>query len=254
MRISKVGLLVCLASSIVLGDPATPFDTWPAVAKEGPLLVRLSDGRTLEVSGPVHGDERTLLLRLADDTLLSVETASVEAIDEAPSRARAAATRAENANRPVVISNADLPEALPSQSAPIQTPDAPAGGNPPEAGPPAEQPTAASIYPGEHLDRNGHNERWWRDRVARLREALAQADADIERLEAEVRVAKARSLGAHQAQNKRVSSLDKQKVDTLVDAVDSLEATRARRDELQAEIDGLADEARLANALPGWLR
>jgi hypothetical protein len=36
--------------------------------------------------------------------------------------------------------------------------------------------------------------------------------------------------------------------------VDALEATRLRRDELQAEIDGLADEARRANTLPGWLR
>lgn len=249
----------------------TSLDAWPAATREGPILVRLDDGRTLEAVGPVRVGETMLILRLTDDSLVSVTAESVKDITQDPGWPRKPEPQR---HAPVVITNADLPPPLPSQSAPISggTPPAPtlAPAEESDSGTAADpQPATepASLRPGEHVDRNGHDDKWWRDRKKRLEEQLAESEAEIERLEDEMQVAKARAgartNATHGPSNRtpyprrpgqRVSSLDVQKLNAFEDAVEGLEAARARRDELQAELDGLPDEARRANALPGWLR
>ncbi|MCP3979505.1 MAG: hypothetical protein GY716_09275 [bacterium] len=240
---------------------ANPLDAWPAATREGPILVRLDDGRTLEAVGPVRVGGTRIILRLTDDSLVSVAATSVKDITQDPVRSRKPEPQQE---APVVITNEDLPPAFPSQAPPNH------GGTPPA---PTLAPAEASkgeptgLRPGEHVDRNGHGETWWRERKTRLEEQLAETVADVERLESEVRVAKARAGARTNAMhgrsnrapyprrpNQRLSSLEAQKLNEFEDAVEGLEAARERRVELQAELDGLPDEARRANALPGWLR
>jgi hypothetical protein len=229
---------------------------WPAAAHPGPIEVKLEDGRTIHARGPVLGDDRTLLLRLPDDSMISVPADSVEriAVASASATAPAAKTRVTTPGR--VYGNADLPPPLETGSAPPVTATADL------VSPAAPAPLT---FEG-HRDFNGHDEQWWRDRVKRLHEELEGTEQEIVALESEYRVAKARtgapmprtvggrSVLPRSLANRRTSSLEAGKVITLEEVATALDDAKARRDELKAEIAGLSDEARQANALPGWLR
>jgi len=249
-----IGMLLLLAP----GASATTALEWPAATLAGPILVEMKDGRTFVAVGPVRGDERMLLLRLADDALVSVAADGVERITAAPADATSIEESSDaDAPEPRVYGNADLPPVPDSASA-----------SPPEQKAAEDgSPAAALTYDG-YRDRNGRDEKWWRDRVSRLNEELEATQQEIDRLEREYRVAKARtgaplprgSAGRKMTvlplglANRRTSSLEAGKVAELEEASTRLEEARARRDTLKAEIDGLSEEARRAGALPGWLR
>ncbi len=245
MRFVAYVAAACLLLGASVSFAGTGPDQWPAAAKEGPVLVQLVDGREVEAVGPVTGDDRMLIFRLTDNTLVSMKTSSVAritavrvprpALPQSATRTHVAPI-ADRAGSPRTFKNTDLPEPLESQSAP-----------------PADEPTAvtdpesqATEEPAGLVDRNGHNEKWWRDRVSGLNAELAATESEIERLESDVRKAKVRVGGKLPDAGSGERSLN----DVLVE----LEVARTRRNGLKAEIDGLSEEVRRAGAMPGWLR
>ncbi len=245
MRFVAYVAAACLFLGASVSFAGTGPDQWPAAATEGPILVQLEDGRAIQAVGPVTGDDRVLVFRLTDNTLVSMKTSSVAritavrvprpALPRSATRTHAAPVAARPGS-PRTFKNTDLPEPLEPQSAPSDV-KPPAD---PETEPPAtEQPT-------EPVDRNGHNEKWWRDRLSGLNAELVATEAEIQRLESDVRKAKVRVGGKLPDTGSGERSLN--------DVVVELEVARTRRNGLQAEIDGLSDEARRAGAMPGWLR
>ncbi len=240
MRIVAYVAAACLLSGASIAFAGTGPDQWPAAAKAGPILVQLEDGRAVEAVGPVTGDERILVFRLADSTLVSMKTSSVARITavraprperpQSPTRTKVVPV-ATRSGSPRTFKNTDLPES--PESPPV----------PPAA---VEEEPRAAEAPAETVDRNGHNEKWWRDRVAVLNAELAASEAEIQRLESDVRKAKVRAGGKLPDTGSGERSLN--------DVVVELEVARTRRNGLKTEIDSLSDEARRAGAMPGWLR
>lgn len=100
--------------------------------------------------------------------------------------------------------------------------------------------------PKEHVDTQGRGEAYWRARADKIKVALANAQARLDvaqssqdRWERETSSGgAAQSTWAHELQKRR----------------DEVGRARAARDQAQRAMDALAEEARKADAFPGWIR
>jgi len=106
---------------------------------------------------------------------------------------------------------------------------------------PEIQPEHRRMIPSEAVDDNGHNREWWQDRVQEWQSIKADAQAKL--ADAQEQLGRARYLDSTPAQSKKVQEISAEisKYEKKIQEADSMLT------------DGLADEARQANAPPGWL-
>lgn len=102
--------------------------------------------------------------------------------------------------------------------------------------------------PAEHLDNLGHGESHWRARAEKLRQALANAQARLEMAEA--------SAGKWEREMPMYGGAAEQAtaVRELQRRRDEASRARAARDQAQKALEALSEEARKADAFPGWIR
>jgi Domain of unknown function (DUF4124) len=107
---------------------------------------------------------------------------------------------------------------------------------------PETQPERPRVPRPEAVDSNGHNRDWWQQRVKEWQSMKADAQAKL--ADAQERLGRARYLDSTPAQSKKVQEI-------------SAEISKYEKEVREADhmlTDGLSDEAREANAPPGWLR
>jgi hypothetical protein len=113
----------------------------------------------------------------------------------------------------------------------------------PEASPKREPaPESSLVAPSEPVDFNGHNREWWRQRVQEWQ--AKKTDAQAKLADAQERLGQERFLNATTGNMKRIQDI-------------SAEVSKYEADLKEAEhmlSEGLSDEARRAQAPPGWLR
>lgn len=143
------------------------------------------------------------------------------------------------------------------QLSPPDQPKEPAGprSEEPEGGPPAEpepgaapkresvsEPGPSRSLPSEPVDARGHNREWWRERVREWQ--AKKADAQAKLADAQERLGRERFLNATTGNMQRIQEI-------------SAEVSKYEEDIREAEnvlTDVLPDEARKAQAPPGWVR
>jgi hypothetical protein len=107
---------------------------------------------------------------------------------------------------------------------------------------PASEPVPSQAPPSEALDARGHNRDWWRQRVQEWESKKAEAEARL--ADAQERLGRERFLNATTGNMQRIQEI-------------SAEVSMYEEQIKEAEnmlTDGLPDEARRAQAPPGWLR
>ncbi len=257
-RIATACWLALVLGSLAFGaTPKNVSDRWPAARHDGPILIVLTNGSQVAARGPVEGDNRTLVFRTEAGKLVSLPTTSIGEIRLPPKSAgqpdtepdgesEEMATPDPDPEAQVIFSNADLPPAGSTSPLPeAEEPSGQVGGTDPGAtleDSAGARPQVATAGP---VDRDGHDERWWRDRKSRLVRSIEEANAEIEKLDRDVRLAKAAIGITVQGQDGAVTLAEKN--EALADALQ-------RRAALRKELDDLPTEARRAGALPGWIR
>jgi len=142
----------------------------------------------------------------------------------------------------------NIPEGFRDTARQILHPDEPSmPKSPPSTAPESESPPGAQPQPPrvsrpEDVDANGHNREWWQERVQDWQSRKAEAEAKL--ADAQERLGRARYLDSTPAQSKRVQE--------ITDEISKYENAIREADHMLT--DGLSDEAREANAPPGWLR
>jgi len=221
----------------------------PAAAEElapsenGPHVLVLDNGASLEVEGPVERRDGLVIFRSKDGELASVRETQVVGILPRGTTGRADRLSGESGSRPAVapeavFTNDDLPPPLESWKT-LEPPVA--AGTEAQALPPLTYDT--------YLDSEGHGEQWWRDRRAHLTTELEEAQAEVDRAY-EVFQNLKRAFGYIPPEEPPSGRL----LQGLQDARRRLDDALSRRDAAQASLDALREEARRAGALPGWLR
>jgi len=99
-----------------------------------------------------------------------------------------------------------------------------------------------SVAPSEAVDARGHNEEWWRARIKEWRDRKADAEARL--ADAEERLGHERFLNQGTAQMKNIQDITAE--------VEAYEKQVREADNMLMDV--LPDEARRAQAPPGWLR
>lgn len=118
-------------------------------------------------------------------------------------------------------------------------------GPPPESPPKpasASEPERSQVLPSEPVDFHGHTRDWWRQRVQEWQNKKADAQANL--TDARERLGHERFLNATTGNMERIQGI-------------SAEVSKYEAEVREAEnmlTDGLPDEARKAQAPPGWLR
>lgn len=120
----------------------------------------------------------------------------------------------------------------------------------PSAPPPSSQPPAQKApqdFLSEPVDSNGHNEKWWKDRMNEWRGKLTQAETKLQELKRKLEIVdRERSLGlgipGKQLEEKQALEAEIQKYTAEMNTAKSM----------LEQI--LPEEARKARAYPGWLR
>jgi hypothetical protein len=106
----------------------------------------------------------------------------------------------------------------------------------------ASEPERPQVSPSEALDARGHNREWWQQRVQEWQ--TRKADAQARLADAQERLGRERFLNATTGNMQRIQEI-------------SAEVSMYEEQIKEAEnmlTDGLPDEARKAQAPPGWLR
>jgi hypothetical protein len=116
----------------------------------------------------------------------------------------------------------------------------------PDPAPVSKRPPASELepsqLPSEPVDARGHNEEWWRQQVGEWEKKKADAEARL--ADAQERLGRERFLNPTTGNMKRIQDI-------------SAEVAMYEEQIREAEhmlTEGLADEARRAQAPPGWLR
>jgi len=131
------------------------------------------------------------------------------------------------------------PKAAPSEESESAVESKPEAPPKPASEPERVQPTTA---PSEPVDAHGHNREWWRKRVQEWQEKKADAQAKL--ADAQERLGQERFLNATTGNMERIQDI-------------SAEVSMYEKQIREAEnmlSDGLPDEARKAQAPPGWAR
>lgn len=130
----------------------------------------------------------------------------------------------------------EKPKGIPSEEDPESVP------TPESVSKPASEPERPTMAPSEAVDFHGHNRDWWRQRVQEWQDKKTDAQAKL--ADAQERLGQERFLNATAGNMQRIQDI-------------SAEVTMYEAQILEAEnmlTDGLPDEARRAQASPGWLR
>ncbi len=106
------------------------------------------------------------------------------------------------------------------------------------------QPASPPVAVREHRDKNGHNEAWWHRRAENLRLELRKLEDDRELLLKKEQDEEKKAAGTYKKKKKTSAARDR-KITQLEKKI----AHAKRR--LEAD---LPEEARKADAYPGWLR
>jgi hypothetical protein len=93
-------------------------------------------------------------------------------------------------------------------------------------------------------------ETYWRDRAARARSAVEEADAKVKDLEGRIAALRNDMNPVNTQDPNRLQSRDRE----LREAIDALDAARLSADAARKALADLEEEARRAGAMPGWLR
>jgi hypothetical protein len=93
-------------------------------------------------------------------------------------------------------------------------------------------------------------ETYWRDRAARARNAVEEADAKVKDLEGRIAALRNDMNPVNTQDPNRLQSRDRE----LREAIDALDAARVSADAARKALADLEEEARRAGAMPGWLR
>ncbi|HEV8267430.1 MAG TPA: hypothetical protein VGR00_04320 [Thermoanaerobaculia bacterium] len=115
-----------------------------------------------------------------------------------------------------------------------------------EPRPPREK-RRGGVAPVEHLDVDGRGEAYWRSRAGRLRGELSAAEAELKSLE---KTAEAYDRANPPGGNAAMQTWARE----LMRLRNEVDRARARVAVLKRRQEDLAEEARKADAYPGWLR
>lgn len=107
---------------------------------------------------------------------------------------------------------------------------------------PASEPEPSQVAPSEPVDSRGHNQEWWRQRVQEWQDKKADAQAKL--ADAQERLGQERFLNATTGNMKRIQEISAE--------VEMYEQQIREAENMLTEV--LPDEARKAQAPPGWLR
>ena len=121
----------------------------------------------------------------------------------------------------------------------VETEPEPRPAKPPE---PASEPEPSQVTPSEAVDARGHDREWWRQRVQEW--LTKKADAQAKLADAQERLGRERFLNATTGNMQRIQEISAE-VSTYEEQI---------REAENMLTDGLPDEARKAQAPPGWLR
>ena len=138
------------------------------------------------------------------------------------------ASEGEKQEKVRVYTNEDLPPPPPESTEPVTV---------------SADPAAPPLSYGSYRDRNGHDEAWWRARVAELDAELYEATRELELLH-ELLPRCTPILGFYPFCDRRDAWQVWLEYEKAVVRVEELEAMRLQ----------LREEARIAGALPGWFR
>jgi hypothetical protein len=136
----------------------------------------------------------------------------------------------------------EKPKGIPSEENPESASTPEAASKPESVSKPATEPERPQAAPYEAVDFNGHNRDWWQRRVQEWQNK--KADAQEKLADAQERLGQERFLNATTGNMQRIQDI-------------SAEVSMYEAQILEAEnmlTDGLPDEARRAQAPPGWLR
>jgi hypothetical protein len=119
---------------------------------------------------------------------------------------------------------------------------------------PAEKPaenktaTAAAKTTGA-TDRNGHDEKYWREAFQKAREAVRQADEKVQ-----VQESKLKDLNTQLLRQSDIYNKENVLGPLITGAQQNLEAAKAEAEQARNKVSSLEDELRAAGGLPGWAR
>jgi DNA repair exonuclease SbcCD ATPase subunit len=109
---------------------------------------------------------------------------------------------------------------------------------------PAQKPTATPAPQPQAQAPGGHEEKWWRDRLATLKDQLSAAQKKISEKQATLAELKRKRVLYHRAQDRvAINELEA-----------GLAADQAQLDEVQKQMDALQNEAAKAYVPSDWLR
>ena len=221
--------------------------------------IRLVEGREILAIGDVLREHGLVLYRTPAGVLSSIPDDRVDVIERVllpeGSTASAGDDQPDRAPEEVpTFTNDDLPtEPLPWQASFTRAAGSPADGVPDVD---AEERVDIPLTYDSYLDRNGNDERWWRELAAEI-----DADRDDAREGLEIWTQRHRELSdlvALECVGRRharyLPAVCAEYVRLQRDASERVAKARAWLDEVEAERGNLSDEARRADALPGWLR
>src|SRR5262245_11517421 len=114
---------------------------------------------------------------------------------------------------------------------------------------PAEKKPEAAAKPTGPTDKNGHDEKYWRDAFQKARGAVRQADDKVQLQEMRLKDLNTQLLRQADIYNKE-NILGPIITQTQKD----LEAAKAEAEQARNNVSKLEDELRAAGGLPGWAR
>lgn len=225
-----------VATALIAGDRGEESLTY---------RLTLDDCVSHDVLGPIEIQENRVLFHLAGGRLASLPVERVTAVtplsppvadrfagEATGRRDRRASEEPGDLGR---FTNEDLPPPLPNAGSVAY-----ATGEP-------EQVEATLTYEG-YRDRTGRGEDWWRERARRTERDLSDAKTEMEEAYAELH-SLTRGLGGGLVLPEQGRLLH-----AIQRARERFEAAEERYRNAVEERSRLADEARQAEALPGWLR
>jgi hypothetical protein len=240
-----------LIGAAVAGAPARAGE--PAARS----WVRLDSGRQILVIGQIERDGGLMLYRTATGLLASIPASRVVAVEPVARPDRSPDERpdelpARSVPDVPVFTNDDLPtEPLPWRA----TIDRATGST--DVAPTAETGSEIpALGYDAYRDRNGNDEAWWRERAAAIdaerEEALDEYEIWSQRYRSLSDLVALECVGRRFARYLPATCAEYVRLQR--DANERAADARAWLEEVDAERRNLSDEARRANALPGWLR
>lgn len=240
-----LALLIPLFLPALVGTPVPAEETAPIARDCQRFRLVLDGGAVVEGKGAIERRGDLVFFHLPDGTPVSLEAARVAEVEPVLPKGQVPEPPPDSTGEPAPAAGT---LAFTNETLPPLPDDPPSSVRIPEQERQWAENLEALGYEG-YLDRNGNDETWWRSRADALRGSLEKAEREV--LYSKERLA---GMEALILQLSGPGTLPTPLGAELTRAREEYEAALEWRDSLRLAWKELREEARVAAALPGWLR